>query len=267
MSQVLLLLLLAASPEQKEVARRLFAEGEIAYNRGEYPLAEAKFRAAAQSDPDLPGPARMLGLTLRAEKNCKEAITWFQAYLKLQPQGKWAPAVKQQIELCRQQLGLPALGNLSPQQGTGVLVVSTNLDSVTIKIDGLLRGVTPVEPLQVAPGKHTVLLYRQCYVPQTHTVDVIEGQVVDLASDLGRDPTVPADCGEARDAGPRIPLDRGRVRLVSEVQRLLVTVDGNPKEVGGDSSFEAPPGIHEVTATAPMETAITRPHQRSPAPL
>src|SRR5262252_3055199 len=129
MPLLFVLLVLQATPEQKEVARRLFAEGEIAYNRGEYPLAEAKFRAAAQSDPELPGPARMLGLTLRAEKNCKEAIAWFQGYLKLQPQGKWAPAVKQQIELCRQELGLPAVG-VSPQQGTGVLVVSTNLDAV-----------------------------------------------------------------------------------------------------------------------------------------
>src|SRR5262249_52654234 len=131
------LLLLQATPEQKEVARKLFAEGEIAYNRGDYPLAEAKFRAAAQSDPDLPGPARMLGLTRRAEKNCRESITWFQRYLRLQPQGKFAPQVKQQIDLCRKELGLPQLGNVTPQQGTGILVVVTNIDGVVVKIDDL----------------------------------------------------------------------------------------------------------------------------------
>src|SRR5262249_27425130 len=168
------LLLFQATPEQKEVARELFAEGEIAYNRGDYPLAEAKFRAAVQSDPELPGPARMLGLTLRAEKNCKEAITWFQQYLRLQPQGKCAPAVKQQIDRCRKELGLPQLGNVQPQLGTGLLVVVTNVDGVVIKIDNLERGVTPVEPLQAAPGKHTVLLYRECYVPRTEPVEIFE---------------------------------------------------------------------------------------------
>lgn len=235
---VVLVLLLAfqATPEQKEVARRLFAEGEIAYNRGEYPLAEAKFRAAAQADPELPGPARMLGLTLRAEKNCKESIQWFQTYLKLQPQGKWAPAVKQQIDLCRKELGMPALGNVAPQMGTGILVVVTNVDGVVIKVDDLQRGVTPVEPLQVAPGKHTVLLYRQCYVPKTEPIEVVEGNVTDLKVDLERDPHSPADCGEVQ-TGPKIPTDRGVLRLIMDVSNPSVTVDGKAVQVGPDMTF------------------------------
>src|SRR5262249_49474982 len=229
------LLLLQATPEQKEVARKLFAEGEIAYNRGDYPLAEAKFRAAAQSDPELPGPARLLGLTLRAEKNCKEAITWFQTYIKLQPQGKWAPAVKQQIDLCRKELGLPQLGKVQPQQGTGILVVVTNVDGVVVKIDELQRGVTPTEPLQVSPGKHTVLLYRQCYVPRNETVEILEGQVSDLKAEMAHDPRVGAECDQP--VGPKIPLDRGRVRIVSDAPGLQVLVDGKPVAVGSDNSF------------------------------
>ena len=243
------LLLVQATPEQKEVARKLFAEGETAYNRGDYPLAEAKFRAATQSDPDLPGPARMLGLTLRAEHNCKEAITWFQNYIKLQPQGKFAPAVKQQIDLCRKELGLPAIGPVNPQQGTGILVVVTNADGVVIKIDDLQRGVTPVEPLQVSPGKHSVLLYRECYVPRTETVEIFEGQVTDLKADLSRDPNARADC-EQHDTGPKIPIDRGRIRIVTDAPSPMVMVDGKPAVVGPDNSFEAPPGIHDVQVTA-----------------
>src|SRR5262245_6861476 len=249
MSLLLALLLLQATPEQKEVARRLFAEGEIAYNRGEYPLAEAKFRAAAQADPDLPGPARMLGLTLRAEKSCKEAIAWFQKYLKLQPQGKWSPAVKQQVELCRKELGLPALGNLQPQQGTGILVVVTNLDGAIIKVDDLQRGVTPVEPLQVAPGRHAVLIYKQCYVPRTESVDIYEGQVADIKVELLHDPSAPADCEAPH--GPRIAGDRGRVRLLTDAPGLTVAVDGKATPMGPDTSFEAAPGIHMVSASAP----------------
>jgi hypothetical protein len=243
------LLLLQATPEQKEVARKLFAEGEIAYNRGDYPLAEAKFRAAAQSDPELPGPARMLGLTLRAERNCREAITWFQTYIRLQPQGKWGPAVKQQIDLCRKELGLPQLGNVQPQQGTGILVVVTNVDGVVVKIDELQRGVTPTEPLQVAPGKHSVLLYRQCYVPRTESVEIFEGQVTDLKAELAHDPRVGAECDQ-REVGPKIPLHRGRLRIVSDVSGLQVLVDGNPVSVGADNGFESSPGIHDVTVTA-----------------
>jgi hypothetical protein len=244
------LLLVQATPEQKEVARKLFAEGEIAYNRGDYPLADAKFRAAAQADPELPGPARLLGLTLRAEKQCREAVTWFQTYLRLQPQGKWAPAVKQQIDLCRKELGLPQLGKVQPQQGTGILVVVTNVDGVVIKIDDLQRGVTPVEPLQVSPGKHSVLLYRECYVPRTETVEIFEGQVTDLKATLGRDPNARADC-EQHDTGPKIPMDRGRIRIVTDAPSPQVLVDGKPVAVGADNSFESTPGIHNVMVTAP----------------
>ena len=243
------LLLLQATPEQKEVARKLFAEGELAYNRGDYPLAEAKFRAAAQADPELPGPARMLGLTLRAEHNCRESITWFQTYIKLQPQGKFAKAVKDQIDLCRKELGLPQLGKVEPQQGTGILVVVTNADGVVIKIDDLQRGVTPVEPLQVSPGKHTVLLYSQCYVPRTETVEIFEGQVTDLKAELAKDPRAAADCGQ-RETGPKIPMDRGRIRVVTDAPSPQVMVDGKPVPVAADNSFESSPGIHDVTVTA-----------------
>jgi tetratricopeptide (TPR) repeat protein len=252
-----LLALLQATPEQREVARKLFAEGEVAYNRGDYPLAEAKFRASAQSDPSLPGPARLLGLTLRAENNCKDAITWFQTYLKMQPKGKWAAAVKQQIDLCRKQLGLPQIGNVQPQQGTGILVVVVNIDGVVIKVDDLQRGVTPTEPLQVAPGKHTVLLYKQCYVPRTESVDIFEGQVSDLKVDLARDPNAAAEC-EQKDLGPRIPLDRGRVRIVTDAPSPQVTVDGKPVPIGADDAFESSPGIHDVTVTAAGYETWTR---------
>src|SRR5262249_8155071 len=120
---------------------------------------------------------------------------------------------------------------------------------VVIKINDLQRGVTPVEPLQVAPGKHTVLLYRECYVPRTESVEIFEGQVTDLKAELAHDPRAAADC-ERKDIGPRIPLDRGRIRIVSDVAGLQVTIDGKPVEVAPDSSFEAPPGIHDVVVTA-----------------
>jgi hypothetical protein len=245
-----LLLLLQASPEQKEVARRLFAEGEIAYNRGEYPLAEAKFRAAAQADPELPGPARMLGLALRAQHRCTDAVPAFQQYLKLAPQGKFAPAVRQQIELCRRELGLPAIVS-PPRPGTGTLVVVTSLDGVVIKVDDLQRGVTPIEPLPVAPGKHTVLLYRPCYVPRSETIDVQEGQVTDLKVELSPDRRAGAECETTRTGQPRTMSDHAQVRLQTNAAGAWVAIDGQPVTLSPDLTFEAPPGIHAVEVAAP----------------
>jgi hypothetical protein len=73
---------------------------------------------------------------------------------------------------------------LAPEQDVGTLVVRT-ATGVTVAVDGVVRGVTPLAaPLVVRPGRHEVWLGRVGFVSATHNVDVAFGAPVELAVTL-----------------------------------------------------------------------------------
>jgi hypothetical protein len=241
----------AGGPPQKAEARVLFDEGVRAYNAGHYAGAEKKFTESAAKDPELPGAWRWLGLVYRAQKRCRASIEAYQRYLKLRPVSQYTERVRREVELCRKELGLPARPANLPA-GSGAVAVVADIEGAQVSVDGLARGATPLEPLPASPGTHEVTVSKPCHVSRTASVEVIEGQVSDLRVEMPRDPAAPREqCDERLRAATVKTPDRGAIKLAGPARPTRVTVDGAPVAVAADGWFEAPPGIHAVSAEFP----------------
>ena len=186
-----------------EDAKKRFAEGNERYARGEYEAAVESFRAAIAAEPKLPGPYRNLGLAYRALGRCTDALPAYEKYLALKPESRFTERVKKEIELCRTKLGQvkpqPAQPVAPPQptqqpagQGTphpemaqGILHVAANLiggeatDEATVKVDGLVRGATPMT-IPVTAGVHKIDLARMGFESASATVEIGPGERRDV---------------------------------------------------------------------------------------
>lgn len=163
-----------------EDAKKRFAEGNERYARGEYEAAIESFRAAIAAEPKLPGPYRNLGLAYRALNRCADALPVYEKYLSLKPESRFTERVKKEIDLCRTKLGQakpqPTTAPVTttptppptttapaqqphPEMAQGILHVAANLiggeatDEATVKVDGLVRGATPMT-IPVTAGVH-----------------------------------------------------------------------------------------------------------------
>ena len=194
-----------------EDAKKRFAEGNERYARGEYEAAVESFRAAIAAEPKLPGPYRNLGLAYRALGRCTDALPAYEKYLALKPESRFTERVKKEIELCRTKLGLvkqpqppaqpaattpqptttttpPATGNAQlgrPEIAQGILHVAANLiggeatDEATVKVDGLVRGATPMT-IPVTAGVHKIDLARMGFESASATVEIGPGERRDV---------------------------------------------------------------------------------------
>ncbi len=174
-------------------AKKRFAEGNERYARGDYDGAIESFKAAIAADPKLPGPYRNLGLAYRALNRCSDALPMYEKYLELKPESRFTERVRREIDLCRAKLGqspLPPRETTQQHTITGtphapeqqaILHVAANLiggeatDEATVKVDGLVRGATPLT-IPVTPGTHKVHLSRAGFETANATVDVAPGE-------------------------------------------------------------------------------------------
>ena len=152
-------------------AKKRFVEGNERYSRGDYDGAVDSFKAAIAADPKLPGPYRNLGLAYRALNRCNDALPMYEKYLELKPESRFTERVRREIDLCRAKLGQAPLpprvethtttGTPHAPEAQGILHVAANLiggeatDEATVKIDGLVRGATPLT-IPVTPGPRTI---------------------------------------------------------------------------------------------------------------
>ncbi|MDB4968939.1 MAG: TonB-dependent receptor [Myxococcales bacterium] len=178
-------------------AKKKFAEGNERYSRGDYDGAVESFKAAVAADPKLPGPYRNLGLAYRALNRCNDALPSYEKYLELKPESRFTDRVRREIDLCRAKLGQAPLPQQRPEsrpssggtphaaEAQAILHVAANLiggeatDEATVKIDGLVRGATPLT-IPVTPGQHKVHLSRSGFETANATIEVGPGERRDV---------------------------------------------------------------------------------------
>ncbi|HEX4457709.1 MAG TPA: PEGA domain-containing protein, partial [Polyangia bacterium] len=145
----------------------------------------------------------------RALNRCAEALPAYEKYLALKPESRFTERVKKEIELCRVKLGqnkpqpaqptAAATGTPTttpppqsaggqqahPETAQGILHVAANLiggeatDEATVKVDGLVRGATPMT-IPVTAGVHKIDLARMGFESASTTVEVGPGERRDV---------------------------------------------------------------------------------------
>jgi hypothetical protein len=204
-------------------AKKRFAEGNERYSHGDYDGAVESFKAAIAADPKLPGPYRNLGLAYRALNRCNDAMPMYEKYLELKPESRFTDRVRREIDLCRAKLGQTPLpprvethtttGTPHAPEAQGILHVAANLiggeatDEATVKIDGLVRGATPLT-IPVTPGPHKIHLSRAGFETANANVDVGPGERKDVELTMNKlpdeHPPIPAVTETTpKDTGPK----------------------------------------------------------------
>lgn len=125
--------------------------------------------------------------------------------------------------------------------GSGYLYVTSTPSGAVLKVDGKLKGKTPVM-LKLPSGKHKIEATFKSYTSQILTADVVENEVKKLHFDLKKTPGIPA----------RSPLfsyhsGKGDLTVITDISDADVFIDGykikekTPVTVKGLSS-----GFHSV---------------------
>jgi len=189
----------AAGEEEKEEtgfnpeAKKKFAEGNEHYAKGEYDAAIESFKSAIALDPKLPGPYRNLGLAYRALNRCSDALPMYEKYLELKPESRFTERVRREIDLCRAKMGMQPLpeqphhtsSGFHPAEAQSYLHIAANLiggeatDEASVRIDGIIRGSTPIT-IPIPAGKHRVHLERPGFEKADAVVEVLPGQRQDV---------------------------------------------------------------------------------------
>jgi len=203
-------------------AKKRFTEGNERYSRGDYDGAIESFKAAIAADPKLPGPYRNLGLAYRALNRCTDALPMYEKYLELKPESRFTDRVRREIDFCRVKLGQSPLplrqeqhvitGTPHAPEAQAILHVAANLiggeatDEATVKIDGLVRGATPLT-IPITPGAHKVHLSRAGFETANASVDVGPGERKDVELTMNKlpdeHPPIVAVPEVPRDTGPK----------------------------------------------------------------
>lgn len=233
----------AQSPVRRAV--QLFKEANVHYNLGQYELAVDKYSAAIRADPSIPGPYRNLGLCFRAMGKCELALPNFRKYLQLQPHGRHADRVRQEVAYCAAKVGEEP-GAKVPV-GEAQIVLRVSKPGAQIQIDGVPRGASPAPALPVQPGRRVVTVFLSGYLPWTGAVELVLGQTVELEVDLQRDPKAAAS--EAATTRPATEQKPGTLRLVAVPSRALVSVDGMVVALDEEGQIRLEPGERRVSVS------------------
>ena len=259
---VVCLILLGSSGRavaDSRTAEILMGECQKHFNAMEHELASSKCEAALKADPSVVGAMRYLAVINRAlgkktgeQRYYSQCIAWAEMYLRERPTGKFTDRMRDEINACRKALGQRELPKIDTQGQTGALVITCDVDGATVTIDELKRGGTPMNPVQVTPGRHAVTVYKFGYIPFTTTVDVITKQIQEVKVTLVRDPNAPtAPTGPTKTVPSGEPtIERGAVKIECQVPTISVTVDGKAQTLTPEGTFDYEPGIHVIHVEA-----------------
>lgn len=246
-------------------AKKRFTEGNDRYARGDYDGAVESFKAAIAADPKLPGPYRNLGLAFRALGRCTDALPMYEKYLELRPESRFTDRVRREIDLCRAKLGQAPLPPPTTTGGhtitgtphapvqQGILHVAANLiggeatDEATVKIDGLVRGATPLT-IPVEPGVHKVHLSRSGFETANATVDVGPGERKDVELTMNKLPE------EQKPIVSAAPVPTGPKPSYKKYGWILVGVAAAAGAVGAGFGIAESALHRDAVAAPPMET-------------
>jgi hypothetical protein len=257
-------MLLAGAPPAHADARTaeiLMRECTKHFNALEYELAASKCEASLKADPTVVGAMRYLAVITRAlgkktgeQRYYHQCIAWAEMYLRERPTGKYTDRMKDEVNACRKALGQKELPKVQTQGQTGALVITCDVEGATVSIDDLRRGATPLNPIQVTPGRHTVTVYKFGYLPFTAVVEVVTKQVQEVKVSLQRDPNAPTEQPTSRpwggggDGGGGAPeREEGTVKLDVAPSAATVTVDGQARM---ERTLTLKPGTYAVRVEA-----------------
>ncbi len=241
-------------PKVREEARKLFEDANVDYAKGDYKASIEKLLKVTALDPSLAGGWRNLGLSYKADAQCKEAITAFTEYLRLQPDSRYSPRVRKEIEDCRGKLGSAAGVVLEGEIGA-IAVRVGNAEGATVSIDGIMRGAAGGEPFKITPGSHELKIERPGYLPKTVNVEVLKGVTSDVSITLDEDPDAPIELRLGPGSKPvnELPDTAGlKLTLADPTLTVEVLIDNTPVQAGPGSGgyYIIQPGIVTVEVRA-----------------
>jgi PEGA domain-containing protein len=166
-----------------------YQAGIDAFNLAHYDEAWRRFSRARDLEPGKPGPWRWLGRTARVLERWEECLVAARRALVLAPRSPLAPEVRADVDRCRAALGRPPYrGRLAA--GQGALAVIADVEGARVLVDGIEKGITPIEPVPLNVGVHVVRLAHDGYPTAELRVDVIDGVVSDAVITMRR-PSLP----------------------------------------------------------------------------
>lgn len=153
------------------------------------------------------------------------------------------------VNECRKKLGLPPKV-FSLLGAAGKIVLEVNVPGAAIKLNGLLRGSSPVDALPVNAGLHVVEVTKVGYLPFNQSVGVKAGQSVRVRVELRKDPSyVPPRRVEGIKHSKTA--DEAYLRVDSRADGLQVFIDGTPLSQNDQGWWVVPsPKNHVVEVRA-----------------
>jgi hypothetical protein len=243
MRSFLVALCAAASPVHAQPAAELTSEfqaGVDAYRLGKLDDARAHLEKARALDPKLPGPHRFLAAVARAQGRWQDCLDEAREALVLNPQSTEAADTRKLHGECRIAAGrAPFRGELAD---SAAIAVETSTPDATVKIGGLVYGVSPLAPRPIAPGALDIDVEKPGWKPAHVHVDAPRGIVTDVAIELEPDPA-----GAQENAVTAAPSVTTGTLVVQRSWRL--SVDGKPAT--GGERVELAPGTHAIEIDEP----------------
>lgn len=241
----------SVSPEQRREAIRLTRRASALNNLGKYAQAIALFKKAVAILPKLAGAWRNMGLAHEGLKQYRQAITAYERYLAIAGTGgRYSLKVMERINECRKRIGLaPKVFSLLGAPGR--IKLEINVSGAAIRLDGLLRGSSPVAALPVAAGLHVIEVTKEGYLTFNRSLGVKAGKTVVVRVALARDPSYRPPRRVVGIKHHKAP-NEAYLRIDSRAEGVQVTVDGHPAQQNAHGAWVVPrPRAHVVEVRAP----------------
>ncbi|MBI2391378.1 MAG: PEGA domain-containing protein [Deltaproteobacteria bacterium] len=218
----------SASPDDiakaKEEAKEHFLKGVTMMQEEQWDAALVEFKASLQMFPTR-NARKNAAVCLRQLGRFAEALDEYEMLLK-EFGGQLPPADAEQVN--------KAIADL--KNVTGFIVIESSVAGATVIIDSKPRGTTPLGPIRVGQGTHTVRVLKEGYVPFETTQAVLGKQTV----------TIPAKL--------EVLARSGSLQVIEETgAEADVIVDGAPKGKTGKTPYSEKigPGNHWVALRGP----------------
>ncbi len=189
----------AAARPNRDRAKVLLAQGQDHYRAGRFELAIKLFLEAYAVDPD-PAIQFNVGRAYEELGRADDAIKAYELCLRGSPAPDVARRAKGNLEYLR------------ARGGRGRLAVVVDADGADIAVDGRLLGRSPMSPLELPPGKHTVRVAAAGRPTVERDIEVVDGTETVLQVSLARGTAVVPGAGSETDT----PVQRPTAFVVDE---------------------------------------------------
>ena len=169
----------AQTPEQRQRAREMYAQGQREFDAGNFEAAQAAFEQAYAA---VANPVVLLGVASAQERRgmTGEACGTLRRYLRERADAPDRATIEGRIE------GLHCPDEAPPQQAT--IRIACQPAGAAIAIDGTDTGRVAPADITVAPGEHTVTLTLGGYLAVSQQVSLVAGATSEITVTLTQQP-------------------------------------------------------------------------------